>query len=243
MFLLASTLPEAEKIFLTDKILFYFSCSEVLSLAQETFEGFKLEVSRNFSEGFGINHSVSMGEHQQGKPPTNYTIMAHWTNRIMTMFGMMSTQGELRGRYMHELSSRFGLAAGLQISREKKGEESTAVDTEIVYKGDDFTSTARVGHQTAPQGEQTMYGFSYSQGVTENLALGLETAIIPDQNECVCSLNNSSRSSSNGWGFFFKGRKSFWLVSGDLWTKTAVIGSPRRWSDLPACWSLLTLTL
>jgi hypothetical protein len=126
--------------------------AEVLSLAQETFEGFKLEVSRNFTEGFGINHSVTMGEHQQGKPPSNYTLMSHWTNRVATMFGMISTQGELRGRYMHELSSRLGAAFGVQISREKKNEEGTAVDGELTYKGKDFTTTCRLSHQTAPQG-------------------------------------------------------------------------------------------
>lgn len=132
----------------------YFAISppEVLSLAQETFEGFKIEVSRSFTEGFGINHSVTMGEHQQGKPPSNYTIMAHWTNRIATMFGMMSTQGELRGRYIHELSQRLNFAAGVQISRERKNEESTVFDTEMTYKGRDFTATGRMSHQTAPQG-------------------------------------------------------------------------------------------
>eukprot|EP01104_Vermistella_antarctica_P010926 TRINITY_DN296_c0_g1_i1.p1 TRINITY_DN296_c0_g1~~TRINITY_DN296_c0_g1_i1.p1 ORF type:complete len:387 (+),score=72.46 TRINITY_DN296_c0_g1_i1:118-1161(+) len=132
---------------------------EAKNIMTDSFDGFKLDYSRQLSENFGVSHSIKMGSTTE---PAGYSFMANYADNDKMIMGRIDTGGAIMGRLHASLTKKLSTSIVAQTF-----EEQVMVSADADYRGSDCTATFKAVNMD-------QFSASYMQSVTNSLALGVD---------------------------------------------------------------------
>jgi mitochondrial import receptor subunit TOM40 len=136
-------------------------------LMPDVFDGFRFDFTRILGQKFSTSHSFVLGSAMA--PGGVYQFGANVVagdamDPATFLMSKLSPDGFLHARWNQKLSENWKLRAKGQFKMEEHGSDAIA---DFDYTGEDFTWNMKIGNGP-------LYGVSYFQSVTPNLALGGE---------------------------------------------------------------------
>jgi hypothetical protein len=160
---------------------------DIQSMAQDVMEGFKVDIPRTISEFFSAHHSFVLSNDQNAQKysfsisgmPTPYS----------SIQGRVDSDWNVQGKWNTAISPRLNVTFNAQAAQE---DGNSGCSFESDYRGNDWWG----GFMWANPG---IYRVTYSQSVTERLAMGGELAYNHKQAASFGSIGAIYR--GNRWSF------------------------------------------